>query len=145
VRVAIELLLQQPSLALTLEPPHRFAALRQPGMDLLSDMVALVSQRPDINTGALIEHFADREEAKALQKLAANSFVGDEQVLSRYFLGTIYQLELQAVEQLRAELADKLRELGPSGLNDNERVQVAQLLQDARALRSLISNYSSPA
>lgn len=145
VRAAIELLLQQPALALELQPPYRFAALRQNGIELLTEIVELVVSRPDINTGALIEHFAEREEAKALQKLAAGSFVGDEQVINRYFLGTMSQLELQAVEQRQAEIADKLRELGPSALDADERAEIARLLQDARALRAQISGYSGPA
>ncbi|KRC36809.1 DNA primase [Lysobacter sp. Root76] len=145
VRAAIELLLQQPALALELRPPYRFAALRQNGIELLTEIVELVVSRPDINTGALIEHFAEREEAKALQKLAAGSFVGDEQIITRYFLGTMSQLELQAVEQRQAEIADKLRELGPSSLGAEERAEIARLLQDARALRSQIAGYSGPA
>ncbi|KRD32129.1 DNA primase [Lysobacter sp. Root916] len=145
VRAAIELLLQQPALALELQSPYRFSALRQNGVELLTEIVELIAARPDINTGALIEHFAEREEAKALQKLAASSFVGDEQVINRYFLGTMSQLELQAVEQRQAEIADKLRELGPSALSMEERAETARLLQDARALRAQIAGYSGPA
>ncbi|HJW46992.1 MAG TPA: DNA primase, partial [Lysobacter sp.] len=144
VRAAIELLLHRPSLALTLQQPCRFTALRQAGIELLSEIVTLVVSRPDITTGTLIEHFADREESKALQKLAANSFVGDEQGLDHTFLGTMYQLELQAVEQRRAELADKLRELGPSGLDEYERAEIGQLLGEARSLRALINTYTAP-
>src|SRR6476661_4664205 len=42
VRSAIVRLLHQPALALQLQPPYRFALLRQPGVDLLADIVALV-------------------------------------------------------------------------------------------------------
>jgi DNA primase len=145
VRAAIELLLQRPSLALTLHPPYRFVTLRQAGIELLHEMVELIVMRPDISTGALIEHFAEREESKALQRLAASNFVGDEQVLDRYFLGTMYQLELQAVEQRNADLAGKLREAGPSGLDEGERAEVVQLLNDARVLRALINQHTAPA
>jgi DNA primase len=144
VRAAIELLLHKPSLALSLPRPYRFTDLRQAGIDLLSEMMNLVESRPDITTGALIEHFADREESAALQKLAASSFVGDEQGLGHYFLGTMYQLELQAVEQRNADLAAKLRELGPSGIDDLERAEFAQLLAEARSLRAMIGKYTSP-
>src|SRR5690606_26340160 len=78
VRSAIALLLQKPALALDLQPPYRFVALRQPGVELLTELVALVSARPDISTGALLEHFAEREEAAALQKLASQTLPGDE-------------------------------------------------------------------
>ena len=33
----------------------------------------LVHARPEITTGALLEHFAEREEVAALQKLASRS------------------------------------------------------------------------
>ena len=145
VRSAILHLLHRPALALELQPPDRFAALRQPGIELLSELVQLVRERPEISTGALLEHFADRDEASALQKLAASPFIGDEDVLPRYFLGTLYQLELQAVEQRRADLAGKLREFGPSGLDEGERAEMAQLLVDARSLRVLISEYATTA
>ena len=47
----------------TSQPPYRFAALRQPGIELLSELVLLVRERPEITTGALLEHFDDRDEA----------------------------------------------------------------------------------
>src|SRR3546814_17097353 len=78
VRSAIALLLQKPALALELQPPYRFVALRQPGIELLTELIALVSARPDLSTGALLEHFAEREEADALQKLASQTLPGDE-------------------------------------------------------------------
>jgi DNA primase len=144
VRAAIELLLHRPSLALALPQPYRFTTLRQAGIDLLSEIIDLAVSRPDITTGTLIEYFAGRDESNALQKLAASSFVGDEQALDRYFLGTMYQLELQAVEQRNAELAGKLRELGPSGLDEYERAEIGQLLNDARSLRALINTHTAP-
>jgi DNA primase len=145
VRAAIELLLHRPSLALLLQPPCRFSTLRQAGIELLGEMIDVVFSRPDITTGSLIEYFAGRDESAALQKLAAGHFIGDEQLLDRYFLATIYQLELQAVEQRNADLAGKLRELGPSGLDGQERAELAQLLNDTRSLRALINEYTAPA
>ncbi|MDR7100394.1 DNA primase [Lysobacter niabensis] len=144
VRAAIELLLHQPSLALSLPRPHRFPTLNQAGVELLAEIIDLVESRPDITTGAVIEHFADRDESKALQKLAASSFIGDEQTLGHSFLGTMYQLELQAVEQRNSELGAKLRELGPSGIDGHERAEVTQLLTEARSLRAMISKYAAP-
>nr|MDQ2703387.1 DNA primase [Pseudomonadota bacterium] len=70
VRSAIGLLLQHPALALALEPPYTFTLLRQPGVELLAELMALVRERPDIRTGAILEIFAEREEGAALQKLA---------------------------------------------------------------------------
>ncbi|MGH8077886.1 MAG: DNA primase, partial [Lysobacter sp.] len=93
VRSAISLLLQQPALALELQPPFRFAALRQPGIPVLIDLLQLVYQRPDIGTGALIEHFAGRDEYAALQKLATQSLPGDETTFQTEFADVVTQLD----------------------------------------------------
>src|SRR5690606_19401886 len=78
VRSAIILLLQRPALALDLPEAYRFTALRQPGIPLLTELITIIHARPEITTGALIEHFAGREEAESLQKLAAITVPGEE-------------------------------------------------------------------
>src|SRR5690606_12405899 len=95
VRGAIALLLQHPQLALALEPPYTFAALRQPGVPLLAELVALVRERPDIRTGGILEHFGEREEAAALQKLAMQSIPGEEGAWQHEFRDAMAQLERQ--------------------------------------------------
>ena len=125
VRGAIALLLQQPSLALALEPPYRFAALRQPGIELLSELIALVRERPDIRTGGVLEHFGDREEAAALHKLATQSMPGDEQIWQAEFVDVMEQLEKQTVQQRIAELQAKGRE---GALDDRDKDELRGLL-----------------
>ena len=125
VRSAILLLLQQPALALELEPPFRFAGLRQPGIELLVDLLGLIYDRPDIGTGALIEHFADREEHAALQKLAAVTLPGDETTLREELLDTIVQLNRQTLQQRIDELLAKQRR---SGLDDDDKDELRGLL-----------------
>ncbi|HVR82446.1 MAG TPA: DNA primase, partial [Luteimonas sp.] len=126
VRSAIALLLQQPSLALTLEPPYRFATLRLPGIELLVEIAALVRERPDINTGALLEHFGEREEAAALQKLATHSLPGEGDAWRDEFLDAMAQLEKQTLQQRVDELQAKQRE---SGLDDADKGELRALLQ----------------
>ncbi|MCC8364208.1 DNA primase [Lysobacter sp. A6] len=125
VRSAIALLLQQPSIALALEPPYRFAELRQPGVDLLSELVALVRERPDIRTGGLLEHFGEREEAAALHKLATQSLPGDEAMWETEFVDVMAQLEKQTVQQRIAELQAKKLE---GALEDYEKDELRGLL-----------------
>ena len=129
VRGAISLLLQQPSLALDLAPPYRFVALRQPGIDLLTELIALVSVRPDITTGALLEHFADREEGAALQKLATQSLPGDVAHWRAEFQDAIAQLDRQTLQQRIDELQEKQR--GP-GLDEADKAELRELLQARR-------------
>jgi DNA primase len=110
-----------------LEPPYRFALLRQPGVELLADMVALVRERPGITTGALLEHFSDREEALALQKLATQMLPGEEALWRNEFADVMAQLEKLTQQQRIDELHAKQRD---SGLE----------LRDKEELRALLAN-----
>ena len=125
VRGAIALLLQRPQLALALEPPYTFAGLRQPGIPLLAELVALVRERPDVRTGGILEHFGEREEATALQKLAMQSLPGDDEAWQREFLDAMAQLEKQTRQQRIDELQEKQR---ASGLETRDKEELRALL-----------------
>src|SRR4249919_2020162 len=115
VRAAITFLVQQPALAETMQPPHLFAELRQPGIPLLVELIATARSRPGIGTGALLEHFAGREEEAALQKLALVELPGDGSAWAEEFLDALAQLDRQTRHQRIDELNDKLKAgaLGP--------------------------------
>ena len=125
VRGAIALLLQRPALALDLQPPYRFVALRQPGIELLTELIAVVSARPDVSTGALLEHFAEREESAALQKLASQPMPGEETAWREEFVDAMAQLDRQTLGQRMDELQAKHRE---SGLDDDDKAELRSLL-----------------
>lgn len=129
VRAAIAILLQKPSLALSLEGHHAFAGLRQPGVDLLIELLELVEQRPDISTGALLEHFAERQELAALQKLAAQALPGDEASWTQELHDAVVQLERQLLLQRLEELQAKQR---AQGLDEADKYELRELLK-ARA------------
>ncbi|MFN7136901.1 MAG: DNA primase, partial [Thermomonas sp.] len=126
VRSAITHLLHRPGFALELAPPYRFAALRQPGIDLLSELVLLVRERPDITTGVLLEHFADRDDLPALQKLALVELPGEDKDLRVEFLDAIAQLDRQVLQQRIEELQELQRS---QGLGDAEKQELRELLQ----------------
>src|SRR5690606_10362656 len=92
VRSAIALLLQQPALGLQLERPYRFDALRAPGVPLLLELLEVVHQRPEISTGALLEHFAGHEQGEALRRLAAQPLPGDDQSWAHELHDAVVQL-----------------------------------------------------
>ena len=124
VRSAITHLLHRPGFALDLQPPFRFAVLRQPGIELLSELVLLVRERPDINTGALLEHFEGREELGALQKLAAHALPGEDAALRQVFLDNIARLDAEALQQRREELQARI-----ASLDEAEKAELRDLLQ----------------
>ncbi|KAA2283988.1 DNA primase [Arenimonas fontis] len=127
VRTAIGLLLQKPALAEAVEPPYLFAVLRQPGIPLLMEILSLARSRPGISTGAVLEHFAGRDEEAALQKLAAQDFPGDEAGWRAELLDALAQLDRQTRQQRLEELNDRVRDVGMSGLSEAEKAELREL------------------
>ena len=124
VRTAITHVLHRPALAAELQPPLRFAALRQPGIELLSELVLLVRERPDITTGALLEHFEGREEQAALHKLALLELPGEDADLRTEFIDAIANLDRQVLQQRIEELQQRFTELDAA-----EKRELVDLLQ----------------
>lgn len=129
VRGAISVLLQQPSLALALEPPYGFKDLKQPGVELLVELLSLVHARPEITTGALLQHFAEREESGALQKLASQVLPGNGASWRQELIDAAEQLEDQAIQQRLTELQAKMS-AGPLDVAD--KYELMTLLQAQR-------------
>ncbi|UXI68236.1 DNA primase [Tahibacter amnicola] len=125
VRTAVGLLLQNPSFAADVGSPVGFEALRQPGVPLLLDVLAVCRARPGLNTAALLEHFADREEAPALRRLAVMEIPGESDALQAAFAGALAQLEKQTVQQ---RIDDLIRQKGELGLSPAETAELGQLL-----------------
>ena len=107
VRSAIALLLQQPELVQSLEPPYLFGVLRQPGVPLLIELIGICRTRPDIGTGALLDAFEGREEHAALQKLALMDFPAPVDQWKHEFVDAIAQLNRQTNQQRIDELLEK--------------------------------------
>ncbi|WP_374319594.1 DNA primase [Pseudoxanthomonas kaohsiungensis] len=126
VRSVIALLLQQPLLGLQLERPYRFAELRLPGVPLLLEILDVVAQRPEISTGALLEHFAAHEQAEALRRLAAQVLPGEEASWAHELHDAVAQLERQTVQQRIDELQQKQR---AQGLDETDKYEMRMLLQ----------------
>ncbi len=132
VRGAIAVLLQQPSLALTLGGKHHFQGLRLPGVELLLELLGLVEQRPDISTGALLEHFDGREEQGSLHTLAAQTLPGTEASWTQELHDAVAQLEKQLLVQRLEELLAKQRQ---QGLDDTDKYELRELLKARAGLR----------
>lgn len=132
VRIAVALLVQNPAFATAVEPPFSFVELRQPGVPLLAELLALCREQPGLTTAAVLERFAVRDaDAKALAKLALMEFPGAEDDRRLEFTGAIAQLERQTEAQRRTDLHMRLRELearGEAGLDDAERDELRRLL-----------------
>lgn len=131
VRGAVAVLLQQPSLAQSLEG-HQFAGLRLPGVELLLEILDIVDARPDISTGALIAHFEGRQEQQWLNTLATQSLPGDADSWRQELHDAVTQLEKQLLLQRLDELQAKAR---AQGLDDTDKYELRELLKVRATLR----------
>ncbi len=126
VRSAVALLLQQPSLGTAVAPPYGFEGLRQPGVDLLLQLLDLIQQRPDITTGALLEHFVEHEQRDALHTLAAQVLPGEPATWRHELLDAVAQLARQTLQQRLDELQAKQRS---QGLDEADKYELRALVQ----------------
>jgi DNA primase len=126
VRTAVALLLQNPGFAGAIEPSHLFSTLRQPGIPLLVELIALCRERREISTAAVLEHFAERDEARALQKLAVMEFPGGEDEWRVEFLAALAQLDRQTLQQRADDLLAKSKQ--QPGLDAGEKDELRRLL-----------------
>jgi DNA primase len=129
VRTAVALLVQNPGFARAIEPPHPFSTLRQPGIPLLVELIALCRERPEISTAGILEHFGAREELRALQKIAVMEFPGGEEEWRTEFLDALAQLDRQTQQQ---RLDDLLRKKSDASLSDGEKDELRRLLQTTK-------------
>jgi len=129
VRSAIALLLAQPGLADLVEPPYRFLRLDKPGVGLLAELIDLCRARPGINPAMLVEHFAERPEYPALQKLMAAMVVGEPETQREEFLDALARMEDQATALRREALTARHRE---GTLTPAEKAELRELLAARR-------------
>lgn len=129
VRSAIALLLAQPSLGERVERPYGFLRLDKPGVELLAELIDLARSRPGINPASLVEHYTERPEYPALQKLMAAAAVGEPEAQQVEFFEALARMEQQAVAQRRDALVAKSRE---GALSDAEKTELRELLAAKR-------------
>ena len=133
VRTAVALLVQHPGFAAAIQPPTLFSTLRQPGIALLVELIALCRERAEISTAMLLEHFEGREELKPLQKLAVMDFPGEADALQAEFLDALAQLDRQTHQQRLDEL---LKKQGESLLGAEEKDELRRLFAGKNAPRA---------
>ena len=107
VRAAVALLVQKPDVAMALEPPYVFGALRQPGVPLLMELITLCRSRPDMNTATLLSQFEGRDDYEPLAKLAQMDFPSAPEHWRIEFVDACEQLNRQTLQQRIDELLAK--------------------------------------
>jgi len=125
VRSAIAMLLSEPALASEAQAPYAFTTLDKPGVPLLIELLEVARARPEINTAALLEHFAGRAESPALQKLAMIQFPGEGEVLREEFADAMRKLGEQTMQQ---KLDALIRKQSEGALDAEEKNELRELL-----------------
>jgi DNA primase len=117
MRRTVSLLLHHPEIAAGIEAIPALAAAQLPGAQVLAEMLELLSHRPQLTTGGLLEHFRGTEAGRHLERLAQ----GDELLapgadLAREFRDSLQRIASKAREERFRELQDlaRQRELTPA-------------------------------
>lgn len=125
MRLAIAFLLQNPHLAQSVPENGVLTELTLPGSELLNELITLLKQTPDLNTGALLEYWRERAEYKQLMQLASLEMNMPANGVENEFLGIIGRLQQLNREQLIEQL---LQKANISGISDAEKQQLQMLI-----------------
>ncbi|HEB63734.1 MAG TPA: DNA primase, partial [Gammaproteobacteria bacterium] len=125
VSFMIALLLQQPRLSVLAHDFEASPDMEVPGLHLLMELLELLRKKPNLQTGALLEHWRDQEASHHLFKLAKWQFPLAKEHMESEFQGALKQLKTKLNEQMTEQLLKKERE---TGLNDTEKAQLRHLL-----------------
>jgi len=99
VRLAITLLLNNPSLGQLEQEPQRFASLNAPGITLLIELLEMLRTSPHLSTGAVLERWRDREESRYLAKLVQQENLVTNDHQEQEFSDLLQQLYRQHIAQ----------------------------------------------
>lgn len=133
VRKTVALLLQDPSLAKQAIAAPFLEQLELPGISLLKELADFLVTRPEITTGAIVEHFRDHSAGPHLAKLARQEWYLTPEGIEREFVDALQRLAERHFEQRYDSLAAKCR---VSALNDQEKCEYRSLLQRRAAAKS---------
>jgi DNA primase len=132
VRQALELLLYQPSLAAEIQQADFLQHCDVAGVPLLIEVLELLQQNPDLSTGALLEHWREREESRFLSKLAHWNPPLDDLELAADLRGHLNEIQRQYIENridfLGAEQSHRQ-------LSGAEKQEYGELLQQSHKVR----------
>jgi DNA primase len=109
VRLAIALLLEHPHIVKALGDISVLEPLTIPGVDLLTQLLGLCQQNPNIKTAQLLEYFRDTEQGKQLAKLMCWQHHIEAEAAEDVFLDSIEKLLNNFVEQRAEFLLQKAR------------------------------------
>ncbi|MCP4876980.1 MAG: DNA primase [Gammaproteobacteria bacterium] len=109
-RLAINLLLKKPALALTTGNQHELAESNIPGIDLLLSILDRIHDDPEISTQNLLDRFRGDDNEAHLYKLAAmEPPIENDESLERMFGDCLQSLQKQYIDHRQKLLISKLQ------------------------------------
>ncbi|MDH3635722.1 MAG: DNA primase [Gammaproteobacteria bacterium] len=125
-RLAINLLLKKPALALSTGTHDELADSGIPGIDLLLKLLDRIHDEPEISTQNLLDRFKGDDHETHLYKLAAmEPPVEDDESLERMFADCLERLQNQYVNHRQRQLITKLQ--SGETLSDAEKLEHKKL------------------
>ena len=126
MRMLITLLVQNPELAPEVTVTDWLLQVQTPGADLLKQILDILHSRPQLTTGALIEHWRDQQQYKQLQRLATwEHLIETDETRQEVFRDAISKVFAEIRQARRDELLAKRKS---QGLDDAETEELRELL-----------------
>jgi len=131
-RMAINLLLQSPSLASHASPNYQWIESNIPGVPLLLEIIDAIQEDPDISSSNLLQHFNDHPHSEHLYKLAVMHPPESEQQESaeKMLSDCLKSIQNKFAQYRRAQLIQKSK-MGEI-LTDREQKEMASLLSQKK-------------
>ncbi len=127
-RLAINLLLQKPSLVANTGIPHELTESNIAGVGLLLKLIDLIHEEPGISPQNLLDRFRGSEHEAHLYKLAAmQPATGDDQSIERMFKDCLKRLQEKYFKLRKALLIEKLQ--SGEALSESEKQEHKQLFK----------------
>ena len=133
VRRALTLLIAHPPLAGVAGPAEELRKTDLPGAAFLAELVEMLVDSPTLSTGALLEHYRDREGGRHLARLAAErldleeGLADREEGLAREFRDCLRRIVQQGRKRAGDERVRELAAKGVGRLSEEERREYARL------------------
>ncbi len=127
VRLAVGILVQQPTVAAGIGDVEDLADLEKPGIPLLLELIAWCRNAPDATTAHVLEHFRGRPEERHLAKLAGSSLLAEGHDLAGEFECVLEQLRRERRRQRLAALQRRVEETGLGALSADEKREMTEL------------------
>ena len=126
-RLAINLLLQKPTLAQSTGNHDEWSDTKIPGIDLLLKILDRVHEEPSISTQNLLNRFqGDTHESHLYQLAAMRPQIADEDSLDKMFQDCLARLQKEYIKYRTNLLINKLQSNG--SISDSEKIELKQLL-----------------